>query len=292
MTEISLDDEAMDSAAMAEAMGFSGFGMQRPASKKRRFNPNADAAVSGVSDNNNNSNKPASTGANTAPLGRQRLRLPPPSSELPARPSTTATRSSGPVAGKADTDEIDLDDRDPADSLERDVPAGDDHVGGEDLGSQYMDTSRPSRGYLPEELAEIEAQDKIDAILVGGIPGLPARPPAVASSEGIGGYGHHHGQRNDQQGRGNDRRHPQGKRRHPTGDDDSGAPWWEGYYDPKVNQNPWEALEKKMGLQPRGTWLPKYVKPAGLETEIQGDTHATNEEEDGAAGKSHTDEPV
>lgn len=245
MAEIILDDdEMMDSTAMAEAMGFSGFGMQNPPSKKRKFNPNADAAISAPA-----KNKPAaSTGANTAPLG-QRMRLPPPSSDLPARPS-----AGGLIAGKkTDTDEIDLDDggdEAEVDSHESKNPAAGDN-GNED--DRYIDTSHPSRGYFPEEVAEMEAQDKIDVILAqqGSIPDLPARPP-----HGDGNFQHHHGQQRNQRGggRGGGRGH------HHRQDDPDAAPWWEGYYDPKMNQNPWEDLEKRMGLQPRGTWILKDAK--------------------------------
>lgn len=281
MAEISLeDDEVVDSAAMAEAMGFSGFGMQRPPSKKRKFNPHADAAVSTSS---NGSSKPASTGANTAPLG-QRMRLPPPSSNLPARPPTTATETSGPVTGKADTDEIDL-------------LGDDDGHGANEDDERYLDTSRPSRGYLPEELAEIAAQDKIDAILAAGsnsIPGLPARPEGFDSSDG---YGHgqqqqHGGRRNHQRGRGGNENQQRPSKHHRTGGEGSGAPWWEGYYDPSVNQNPWEALEKKMRLQPRGTWLPKDTKPVdlGIGTgEGQGTDTIVREEVKEAHGEGHMD---
>lgn len=33
--------------------------------------------------------------------------------------------------------------------------------------------------------------------------------------------------------------------------------WWIGYYDPTSNENPWEILERKEGLEPLGTWLPR-----------------------------------
>lgn len=250
MSEISLDDEdnMMDASAMAEAMGFSGFGMQRPPSKKRKFNPNADAAVSAAPPKN----KPASfTGANSAPLGQRTRRAPSPTSDLPARPSATVD--------KTGTDEIDLDD-------EGDVN------GEKDPNSRYIDTSRPARGYLPEEIAEIEAQEKIDAILAGssGVSDLPARPPPPAhGGEGLGENDQQHQQQQQQQqpygqqmnhqrgGRANYNRH-----HHHSAGKDPEAPWWEGYYDPKVNQNPWEVLEKKMGLQPRGTWLSRSAKLA------------------------------
>lgn len=59
MADINSDDDP-DSAAMAEAMGFTGFGMQR-AARKRKLTP------------------PAQTGANNAPLGKRRpLNLPQP----------------------------------------------------------------------------------------------------------------------------------------------------------------------------------------------------------------------
>ncbi|KAG6357769.1 hypothetical protein INS49_013648 [Diaporthe citri] len=59
MADINSDDDP-DSAAMAEAMGFTGFGMQR-ATRKRKLTP------------------PAQTGANNAPLGKRRpLNLPQP----------------------------------------------------------------------------------------------------------------------------------------------------------------------------------------------------------------------
>ncbi|KAI3398494.1 hypothetical protein diail_9018, partial [Diaporthe ilicicola] len=72
------DDDVLDSAAMAEAMGFTGFGMQARATKKRKLTP------------------PAQTGPNSAPLGKRRpLNLPQPVS------------ASGGGGGNAE--EIDLD---------------------------------------------------------------------------------------------------------------------------------------------------------------------------------------
>ncbi|PFH58915.1 hypothetical protein XA68_13042 [Ophiocordyceps unilateralis] len=32
--------------------------------------------------------------------------------------------------------------------------------------------------------------------------------------------------------------------------------WYEGYYDPSSNENPWLALEETLGLKSEGTWLP------------------------------------
>lgn len=80
MADINSDDDP-DSAAMAEAMGFSGFGMQRTA-RKRKLAP------------------PSQTGANNAPLGKRRpLNLPQPV-------------VSGGDDGGGNPEEIDLDDDD------------------------------------------------------------------------------------------------------------------------------------------------------------------------------------
>lgn len=80
MADINSDDDP-DSAAMAEAMGFTGFGMQR-ATRKRKLTP------------------PAQTGANNAPLGKRRpLNLPQPVVS----------------GGGGNAEEIDLDDDDDGD---------------------------------------------------------------------------------------------------------------------------------------------------------------------------------
>ena len=38
---------------------------------------------------------------------------------------------------------------------------------------------------------------------------------------------------------------------------ESGTLWYEGYYDPQSNENPWERLEKAKGLESKGSWLPR-----------------------------------
>ncbi|KLU91494.1 hypothetical protein MAPG_10012 [Magnaporthiopsis poae ATCC 64411] len=35
----------------------------------------------------------------------------------------------------------------------------------------------------------------------------------------------------------------------------SSRQWWLDYYDPRFNENPWDQLEKSLGLEPRGSWL-------------------------------------
>lgn len=258
MAEINLDDDdgVMDSASMAEAMGFSGFGMQRPPSKKRKFNPHADAAVAS---SNHNNKRVSPTGANSAPLGQKVMRLPPPS-----------------VAEKTGTDEIDLG----GDDIDNAGDKDDEAVNPDDPDSRYIDTSRPSRGYFPEELAEMEAQQRIDAILANSTsPGLPARPPPAAGDGNFNQHGsHHHG---NQRGRGN-----KSARNHQH----SGKSWWEGYYDPTTNQNPWEVLEKKLGMQPRGKWLPKDATKLATERQKTVDIIAPAIEEKEKAGEGNADE--
>lgn len=81
MADIDSDDDP-DSAAMAEAMGFTGFGMQRTA-RKRKLTP------------------PSQTGANNAPLGKRRpLNLPQP----------VVSGAGGDDDGGGNPEEIDLDD--------------------------------------------------------------------------------------------------------------------------------------------------------------------------------------
>ncbi|TWU78876.1 hypothetical protein ED733_007698 [Metarhizium rileyi] len=43
---------------------------------------------------------------------------------------------------------------------------------------------------------------------------------------------------------------------------ESSGVWYEGYYDNTSNENPWERLEKDMGLETKGTWVSKQAHPA------------------------------
>lgn len=82
-------EDPADDQAMMEAMGFSSFGMQKPANKKRKYNPHADASFEKAK-----KTVQSSTGANSMPLGTPAQRQPP-----LAQPP-------------ANTDEISLDDDD------------------------------------------------------------------------------------------------------------------------------------------------------------------------------------
>jgi hypothetical protein len=151
---------------------------------------------------------------------------------------------------------------------------------GDGDGPQYIDTSQPPPAVLDQEAQEMQA--RIDAILASIQPadtdtdpaptqdfpqaampddtqaqprphGLPQRPPpafidtafmqgnqrqawsdtaSVASSSRDGG-----------RGRGRDGGRGQRNER-----------WYEEYYDPSFNENPWERLEKAKGLKQLGKW--------------------------------------
>lgn len=75
---------------------------------------------------------------------------------------------------------------------------------------------------------------------------LPARPPPSQYHTFDNGASSNH------RGRG---RGSHGPRRGNGGDD--GKPWYENYYDPQSNQNPWERLEEQLDLSPKGSWLPR-----------------------------------
>lgn len=194
-----LDDDA-DAAAMAEAMGFSGFGSQRPA--KRKFNANADAVLDvEPSPDKKKGGNVSKTGANNAPLGARRQL-----SALPAALSARPTAGFSAAASATDPDEIDL---------------------GEN--ENVYNTSDPHR------------------VIDTGPPGLPARPSQPSFGRGQN-RGRGRGGRGGRGGGGHDF--------HSSGG--VGDPWWEGYYDARMNENPWEQLEMERGLQPRGTWVARH----------------------------------
>lgn len=37
--------------------------------------------------------------------------------------------------------------------------------------------------------------------------------------------------------------------------------WYEGYYDNTSNENPWERLEKTMGVEAKGSWVARQTQP-------------------------------
>ncbi|KAK6208433.1 hypothetical protein LQW54_006778 [Pestalotiopsis sp. IQ-011] len=205
-----MEDDSAD--AMAAAMGFSSFGTQ-PSAKRRKFNSSSDSFVTASSSSSGGDH---GKGANALPLG--------------TRPP--AQRPSQPPPQQQNANEISLHDDD------------DDH----DPEPQYIDTSRPSAP-LPAP-GDAAVQATIDSIVGStGAPGL--REHQVGGTQG--GYGGHRGG-------------PRGDSRR------GGQPWYQDYYDPTANMNPWEKLEKQNGLEPLGNdWLSWEESKARWE-KLQSDT--------------------
>lgn len=196
-----MDPDVDDEQAMAEALGFSSFGMQDRPQKKRRYNPHADAVIVDKPENPNPTK--SSSGANSTPLGA---------------PSAAAQGVTG-----ANGNEIDLDD----DELDQ----------------------RPPKGASSEG-----AQDLTQVRLPGGVhayqAGLPQRPTPGPGSAGPG-----PGSAGPYQQGGGRQNHQAGSW---TNQDE--REWYEGYYDHSSNANPWDRLEKSLGLQSTGTWQ-AYMPP-------------------------------
>jgi hypothetical protein len=178
-------DNEQDDAAMMQAMGFSSFGAQDPPSKKRRYNPRADAAVP----TSDKVVQPAGTGSNMTPLGSAARR------EDGALPATGA-------------DAIE-----PATST----------PGLSASNQSSQDTMTGNTSTLPAPSASLPARPMPTA--------GPMRSPASGAPE----QRHHDRSVNDN--------------------------WYEGYYDPSSNENPWERLEKSLGLPSKGTWLTRSAGP-------------------------------
>ncbi|KAI1382806.1 uncharacterized protein F4822DRAFT_97572 [Hypoxylon trugodes] len=129
-------------------------------------------------------------------------------------------------------DEVDLgDDEDETDfsnNVSRSSPKNAD-----DPEPQYLDTSRPPTVATDDPNDDI--QSKIDTIL--GEPSIRTFP-MFGTGDGSRSRGGHTGN--------------QVHRSHGHG---SGDKWWEDYYDPSSNVNPWDRLEQSKGLEPRGSWM-------------------------------------
>ncbi|KAF4776692.1 hypothetical protein HER10_EVM0008104 [Colletotrichum scovillei] len=239
------DDSLAIDPEMAAFMGFASFGTQ-PAAKKRKYNHRTDAVSS-------------ATGANQTALA--------PRAPRPA-PSTTTDIAAAPAAN---ADEIALDDDDEDDGSAVVAAAGD--VDAEEGGANlYSDpTVAPALAHaqsLIDELANQGAavEDGISApqaqSTASSLPtssALPQRPDAswgkkmgtapttMPTRERPEQHQHQH----QRGGRGG---YQQQQR-------NDGKPWWEGYYDPASNENPWERLEKKAGVLSKGTWVARGTQP-------------------------------
>ena len=82
---------------------------------------------------------------------------------------------------------------------------------------------------------------------------LPSRPPALTQQQ------QWHQQRQKQRwGRhGGEEREDEGEEEEAGRQRERRDPWWDGYYDPTSNENPWAELERRAGLGEKGSWLAK-----------------------------------
>ncbi|KAI1761569.1 hypothetical protein GGR53DRAFT_20533 [Hypoxylon sp. FL1150] len=208
------------SAAMAQAMGFTSFGAQGNPSKRRKYNPHADDAVVATTAAPNAAAVPETkTGSNATPLG-------------------VRTRN---------TDEIDLGE-DEEEGLDAPVGQVPDRLeegsaqGGTSSDPQKTNRSRPQTIVLVDDV-----QSQIDNI-VRIAPPVPGEGSSRSFGTGSRRGGHGNRERyqiNWQRGKElwDGKKLPDGQK------------WWEDYYDPRSNVNPWESLEQKNGLEPRGLWM-------------------------------------
>lgn len=162
---------------------------------------------------------------------------------------------------RGNEDEIELDDEDDDDDDDTHTAKAQLEEGAD--GPAYIDTSEAPPIEVPQLDAEaIEMQARIDAILAsiedgpppakqtvldesGDFPPplaeLPIQPSFVHPAYG----GRDRGTFSDTVSVASSR--PSHGRRNPR--------WFEGYYDPSFNENPWKRLEAEKGLEPVGTWL-------------------------------------
>ncbi|KAI1475087.1 hypothetical protein F4774DRAFT_304093 [Daldinia eschscholtzii] len=137
-------------------------------------------------------------------------------------------------------DEINLDDEEEAvnvDSRTYDDLKGE---GDDEAGPQYLDTSRPPDTASVDPLNSSASHTNIGAT-PGNYPGhaVGAQPLGIGRNGGFASRGS--GRGGYQAGQSHNR--------------EPGKPWWDDYYDPSSNTNPWEQLENTKGLGPRGSWM-------------------------------------
>lgn len=285
------EDEA---TAMAAAMGFSSFGASKPPAKKRKFNAATDAFVEGqvLEKIDKGGKKGQGSGGNNTKLGKQRVFG---QSAVPKAETRKQNDDEIDLEDEGDEtlQNIGIRNARLAEDNQEEGPqyldtslpppaeAEADDRGGED-GPAYIDTSTeaPIIADSISSAEKAEVQARIDALLasIGSGPPppsndldtapeyqaasasaplspsrnlhLPNRPPptfsdtaSMASSRGRGsswGGRSRGGRGRGARGRGRGERNER---------------WFEGYYDPSFNCNPWEKLEKGRGLEERGTWL-------------------------------------
>ncbi|KAI1381223.1 hypothetical protein F4677DRAFT_402433 [Hypoxylon crocopeplum] len=212
-----MEDTEDTAAAMAQAMGFSSFGGQNKSNKRRKFNPRADAVV--ASDSTSTIPLHQSNGVQEAVSGSN------------ATPLGVRTRNE---------DEIDLEEDGGANVSDGPSHGRPTNEEDDDPEPQYLDTSRPPA---------LSTADLVDAALaeVNLIADAAMEHASEAplsshgTDKGSSSWGGRGGRGAYQANRGRGR--------------EPGKIWWEDYYDPSSNVNPWERLEQTKGLEPKGIWM-------------------------------------
>ncbi|KAK2046607.1 hypothetical protein LZ31DRAFT_188670 [Colletotrichum somersetense] len=239
---------------MAAFMGFASFGTQ-PAAKKRKYNHRTDAVSSASSPAGHPSARApvvaAATGANQTVLA-------------PRTPRASTTGLPPPV----DTGEIALDDENEADAVAGDEDQDQDQDPDDGGAKIYSDpTIAPALAHAQSLIDELstsrgnasgaseDTPQPQDSSLLPPSAALPTRPEVSWGKEmGSAPTAMPTRERHAEAATGYP---PRGGRPGYRQQRSDGKPWWEGYYDHASNENPWERLEKKAGVQSRGTWLSK-----------------------------------
>ncbi|OLN86658.1 hypothetical protein CCHL11_03754 [Colletotrichum chlorophyti] len=221
---------------MAAFLGFSSFGTQ-PAAKKRKYNHRADAATSA------DAAAASATGANQIALAPR----------APAPVPVPAPAPSGPNA-----DEIALDSEDDAPVAGGDGAADADKDAEEGGAALYADPSvAPALAHAQSLIDELATRGAAsDASPNGAAQSLPAtlpRRPEASWGAGMGSLPTMPAREHDAAAG----HQPRGRRHQNQCQREDGKPWWEGYYDPTSNDNPWEKLERAAGVPARGSWVPR-----------------------------------
>ena len=246
------DEEDVEAQAMAAAMGFSSFGTQKPATKKRKFNPATDAYVEGeeLASLDKGGRKGQGSGGNTIPLGKPTVfGFPSTVIHKNAEQETTAERNQNEIALE------DLDDDGPKyldTSMAPPIENGGNYEQRHASGNY-----QPTAGVSGAEAKEVQA--RIDALLSSisaqqpkeGTRLLPQDEPSSRTfndtSFMLGGPSpHSRGGFNDASSVASSSRPSERGQRNPK--------WYVGYYDPSFNDNPWAKLEEAKGHEPLGRW--------------------------------------
>jgi len=248
------DLEGDDEEAMAALMGFSTFGSQ-PLSKKRKYNPKTDAMIDGQELENvdRGGKRGKGSGGNNIPLGKMRVLGTSSQGEKDLKLRDANEITDGAV--NPDEIEIDIGDDDgdvfyegegkPADRTPV-VPLSTAQNGGSNTNSTTNPITMNKSLTSPRRSELNSVQQQIDAITTRDsyVPRSPPRPEISGnSSSSLPPKPNFNMNRNNGHGRGGQRNEL----------------WYIGYFDPSFLENPWEELEREMGLSSRGQWLEKGV---------------------------------